>query len=132
MTEIRHKKTICFDFDGVCSTYGGWKGFNVFGKPVPQIALLVNTLQQRGYNCILWTTRLHTPELDQWLRTNGFSFDSINSCCHNPPNTNNKPIADMYIDDRAFRFSIKHAVEDTKKISDMLDGSQKSTRNKEL
>lgn len=103
MSDIWHK-TVCFDFDGVCATYDTWKGVDVFGEPIPETAALIRLLKIAGYRCILWTTRKMTPELFEWLAHHNFNFDSINSCDHNPPDTSNKPIADLYIDDRGFRF----------------------------
>ena len=102
-------KTICFDFDGVISEYHGWKGFDHFGKPIPGMAGLIGDLRQSGYKVILWTTRLHTACMDIWLDMHGFKFDSINSKSHNPPNTSNKPIAALYVDDRGFRFPLNSA-----------------------
>ena len=98
------KKTICFDFDGVCATYDTWKGVDVFGDAIPETANLVRQLKLAGYRCILWTTRKMTPTLLEWLAHHNFNFDSINACDHNPPDTSNKPIAEIYVDDRAFRF----------------------------
>ena len=99
------KNTICFDFDGVCATYDTWKGVDVFGDPISETAELVRLLKNAGNRCILWTTRKVTPALFEWLAHHNFDFDSINSCDHNPPETGNKPIADLYIDDRGFRFA---------------------------
>ncbi len=98
------KKTICFDFDGVCATYDTWRGVDIFGEPVPGVADLVKILRGRGYHVILWTTRKMTPAFLGWLVDHGFEFDSINACDHNPPDTSIKPIAEMYVDDRAYRF----------------------------
>jgi hypothetical protein len=98
------KKTVCFDFDGVCATYDTWKGVDVFGDPIPEVAELIRLLRIAGYRCILWTTRKLTLTLLEWLAHHNFNFDSINACDHNPPETSNKPIADLYIDDRGFRF----------------------------
>lgn len=99
------KLTICFDFDGVCAFYKEWQGFDNFGTPIEETAALTRKLREAGHSCILWTTRLHTPKLADWLVEHGFCFDSINSVSHNPPHTSSKPIADIYVDDRAIYFS---------------------------
>lgn len=114
-----YKKTICFDFDGVCATYDGWRGIDVFGDAIPETANLVKELKAKGFRCVLWTTRKLTPELFEWLGKHGFDFDSINSCDHNPPDTSIKPIAELYVDDRAYRFvqsNPSHCASQIKKI----------------
>lgn len=100
-----HKKTICFDFDGVCATYDKWKGVDVFDDPIPETAELTRLFHEKRWRVILWTTRKMTGALCEWLEHHNFRFDSINACDHNPPDTSNKPIAEMYIDDRGFRFN---------------------------
>ena len=99
------KLTICFDFDGVCAVYDERQGCDVFGESVHEVSKLTRWLTQAGHSCILWTCRLATPKLVNWLKENGFVFDSINSTAHNPPYTSTKPVADVYIDDRGINFN---------------------------
>lgn len=99
------KLIICFDFDGVCAFYKEWAGFDNFGPSIRSTAALTQHLKRAGHSCILWTTRLYTPKLADWLVENGFRFDSINSVSHNPSHTSSKPIADIYVDDRAVYFN---------------------------
>jgi len=98
-------KWVAVDFDGVCATYDEWKGVDVFGEPITAVARLIDSLRTKGYKVLLNTTRQETPALKQWLEDNGFHFDAINSSEHNPDDAGKfKPIAELYIDDRAFRF----------------------------
>jgi hypothetical protein len=114
------KKTACFDFDGVCSTYDKWRGVDVFGDPIRETADLVGQFRMNGWRVILWTTRKMTPALLEWLAHHNFNFDSINACDHNPPETSMKPIAEIYIDDRGFRFEQSNPLFSCEKISLML------------
>ncbi len=118
---MEYQKHIVFDFDGVCATYDGWKGPDVFGDPIEATAVLVKHLQEKGLACILWTTRKDTPALRKWLGTNGFNFDSVNSCDHNPPDTSMKPIAELYIDDRGLRFDPKKPYLSCERVLQTLD-----------
>ena len=117
---MEFQKTVCFDFDGVCATYDTWKGVDVFGDPIPETANLVRLLRIAKYRCILWTTRKMTPALLEWLAHHNFIFDSINACDHNPPDTSNKPIAELYIDDRGFRFDPSIPITSSSAVLKML------------
>jgi hypothetical protein len=97
----RGSKTIVCDFDGVIATYDGWKGFDVFGQPILSTIRILHRLKNIGWKIVIFTTRLATPTLEAWLEYNAVPYDAINSTAHNPPNTSNKPIADVYLDDRA-------------------------------
>lgn len=104
--EEQHDKWVVFDFDGVCSSYTkGWQGPDVFGDPVPGVADLISELRRDGFKVSLFTTRSITPALKDWLKRNRFQFDSINDTSHNPEDAgDDKPIAELYVDDRAVRF----------------------------
>jgi len=101
-----HQKWICFDFDGVCASYeNGWQGADTVGNPIEGMVELVNELHDAGYKCLLFTTRPVNDTVMTFLDENGFNFDAINSCEHNPPDSEKKkPIAELYIDDRGVRF----------------------------
>lgn len=108
---MAHKKWICFDFDGVIASYEGWKGFDVLGLPNSEVIKTIQELKSRGYAITILTTRLDTPTMREWLKSNNVPFDSINSNAHNPPNTSQKPIYHAIIDDRAINYSNeKHEV----------------------
>ena len=98
------KKWISFDFDGVLATYEGWKGVDVLGDPNPKAINAVQTLKNKGYKILIWTTRQATPVLKDWLKRNGVAYDAINTADHNPPDTSMKPIAHCIVDDRALRY----------------------------
>jgi hypothetical protein len=101
---MAHKKWICFDFDGVLATYNGWKGFDVLGKPIEQVIYAIRKLKEQGFCITILTTRLDTPTMRSWLSAYDVPYDSINSNAHNPPNTSQKPIFDVIVDDRAVRY----------------------------
>lgn len=98
-------KTACFDFDGVIATYQGWRGFDVLGDPIKETIDAMRELKARGYRLVIFTSRPATQTLVDWLRNNNVPYDDINRNSKNPTLTSNKPVADVYIDDRAVRFS---------------------------
>lgn len=98
------KKTICFDFDGVIAKYDRWPGFDVFGDPIQETIAAMKRLKDAGYYIIIWTTRLDTPGLRTWLKQASVPYDALNSTAHNPPNTSQKPIYHVVVDDRAVEF----------------------------
>lgn len=102
-----HQKTICVDFDGVIADYSqGWQGAETFGEPLPQVSAVMLALKQAGWKIIIFTTRQETPALRGYLGFNDIPYDEINKNSDQPENSNDgKPIADVYLDDRAIRFT---------------------------
>jgi len=99
-------KIVAVDFDGVISHYEGWKGVGVFGPPIKGAKEALLRLKEEGYTIIVFTTRGEEDLVKNYLQLAGIPFDFINE---NPPwapeNLNKKkPIADVYIDDRAISF----------------------------
>lgn len=101
MKSFTKKRIILFDFDGVISTYHGWRGFDVLGEPIPKVINVMKKLKREGYFISIFTTRLDTPHLRAWLKKYEVPYDSINSTAHNPPHTSIKPICHCIVDDRA-------------------------------
>ena len=112
---------IAVDFDGVLSSYSGWKGFDVLGEPNAHMIEAVKKFKQSGFSITIFTTRPATPVLIKWLEDNGVPYDSINSNGHNPPMTSIKPIYHLIIDDRALNYhgqGVDEVVAEAKKIID--------------
>lgn len=104
------KKTIAIDLDGVLAKYQGWKGLDHIGKPFSGATDFVESLV-KDFEVIVHTCRTN-PEINdkgdetseqlaarvyEWLAENGFPrgvkvWTGIG-----------KPIAAVYIDNRAFR-----------------------------
>ena len=100
------QKTICVDFDGVIADYSkGWQGAATFGTPLPGAADALAGLRAAGWKVIIHTTRKGTLALRSYLHEHGIPYDEINRNSDQPPGSNEgKPIADVYLDDRAVRF----------------------------
>lgn len=130
-------KTLAVDFDGVIADYSqGYLGPDVFGDPLPGAAEGLRQLKGEGWTIIVHTARPPTAGLRSYLVTHGIPYDSINT----PAPTDGvadldgqelsmapggdleprKPIADVYLDDRAERFT------SWPETMDKLRGFQKS------
>jgi hypothetical protein len=99
-------KTICIDFDGVISHYDGWKGIGIFGEPISGVKESLEHIREMGWQIIIHTTRGEVNHIDGYMKDHGIPYDHIN---YNPQQfehmNQGKPIADVYIDDRAIRFT---------------------------
>lgn len=100
-------KIVAIDFDGVLATYGGFKGIDVFGDPIPEAIKATQVLKEKGYYIIIFTTRLDSLALRQWLKDNKVAYDEINRYKNQPPCTSIKPIWHCYIGDRTLHFDTK-------------------------
>jgi hydroxymethylpyrimidine pyrophosphatase-like HAD family hydrolase len=111
-------RTICFDLDGVLAQYDGWKGKDHIGNPIEGMRELLENLQSDGWNIIIFTTRgAHETQLwadkynmpYKWININGDFFGQ----------NMGKPIANIYVDDRAICFDgnpeqLKYQIENFK------------------
>ncbi len=98
-------KTICIDIDGTISKYIEWVDANTFGDVLPHCAEAVHRLKADGWYVIIYTTRTDKAAIKNFLDNNNVPFDSINENPNQPANAiGGKPIADVYIDDRAMQF----------------------------
>jgi len=96
-----HVPTVAVDLDGTLAEYDGWRGEDHFGSVRPGALDALNTLRDRGCRIIIFTTRGATNKVRKWLEENGLPFDYINENPDQPPGSSSKPIADLYLDDRA-------------------------------
>jgi hypothetical protein len=99
--------TVAIDFDGVISKYKSYEGKGVFGEPTPCCVEAIKALKDRGWIVIIHTTRSETHQIKEYLDKHMVAYDYIN---YNPENIDRgcnmgKPLADIYIDDRAVRFN---------------------------
>jgi hypothetical protein len=97
------RRTIGVDFDGVIAEYDGWKGVGVLGTPRSDVRGALLALQAEGWKIVIHTTRGEV-EIADYLAHHEIPYDEIN---RNSDYTTlgHKPVADVYWDDRAVRYS---------------------------
>ncbi|MDR1220419.1 MAG: hypothetical protein LBK73_12530, partial [Treponema sp.] len=99
-------KVVAVDFDGVINSYiSGWKGPTETDEPVLSAAESLKTLYERGYKVVIFSTRANTREGIDAIREYLRKHTENNELADAIEVTDQKPIADMYIDDRAIPFN---------------------------
>jgi hypothetical protein len=100
---FERRPTIAVDFDGVLADYEGWKGNEVLGEPRTDVIEVLHTLRHEGWKIVIHTTRAQ-EHISDYLARYSIPYDEVN---HNSSyqNRGNKPVATIYWDDRALRYS---------------------------
>lgn len=100
--------TIAIDFDGVIHSYSrGWQGGEIYDPPVEGTREALTELRAKGWKIYIFSTRTnkiyhkndHPPQEERmktYLEEHGIPYDKIWSF--------GKPMADIYLDDRALNF----------------------------
>ena len=103
MLKISNKKssTIALDFDGVLHSYkSGWTGYEPIDAPVDGALEFVKLLLSKDFKVVIFSSRADTEAgktgIKNWLKEHNFPAIDVFI---------EKPHADLYIDDRGFRFS---------------------------
>jgi len=99
-------KRIMVDFDGTIHKYS--KGFydgSIYDEPFEGVKEALNQLKEKGYEIIIYSARIcpdvnedhehQMEEMKEWLNRYEIPFDDM---------TYKKLAADLYIDDRGYRF----------------------------
>jgi len=106
----KKKKVIAVDCDGVIHAYSkSWEGGILYDEPVKDTKEGIQKLKDAGYHIMIYTTRTNPdyrnekePEqiaqLKEYLKKYEIPYDEIWT-------GKGKPMADMYIDDRAIPFT---------------------------
>ena len=97
---VAENSIISLDFDGVIHNYTGWDGDMPTGEPVPGALEAVRWMISAGFDLFILSTRAHdnpagAAGISEWLLQHGFPPIRI---------ANGKEHADLYVDDRGFRF----------------------------
>jgi hypothetical protein len=71
-------KVISFDLDGVILKYDGWQGPDKFGSVIPGAVETMKRLRREGWYITIFTTRLVTTKLVDYLFNLGVPYDDIN------------------------------------------------------
>lgn len=99
------RPTIAVDIDGVIADYSaGWQGEGIIGAPLPGAKKFLERLREAGWEIIIHTTR-GTDEVAEYCKEHGLVYDQINDNANLRGRNPGKPIASVYLDDRAVKFN---------------------------
>jgi hypothetical protein len=104
MPNSKGKLTICVDFDGVIHKYTHWNSGLLNAQCIDYAPEALQSLRNLGHTIIIHTTR-DEEEIKQWLETFHVPYDYINENPEIQGRNPGKPIADIYVDDRAIQFN---------------------------
>jgi len=94
--------TVAIDFDGVITD----RGVSIegeFGKITDGTRKALSKLKELGVKIIIFTAREDKDNVEKFLNENNIPYDEINENV-DIDNLSEKVVADVYVDDRAFRF----------------------------
>lgn len=95
-------KILAVDFDATLSTYiRPWK-YNALGNPIQSVIDTIRYFYNKGCYIMIFTGRLETPELAEWLNKNRVPYHSINKQpSHHELASRFKPYYHVILDDKA-------------------------------
>ena len=95
------KKTIAFDFDGVITKYEGlFRGHDKVDEPRLEIIEVIKRLKEEGYKILIYSTRSNKV-LKEYCKKYEIPVDYFNKNPEYKTGNSGKPVASVYIDDRA-------------------------------
>lgn len=102
------KPVLALDFDGVAAQYNGWQGEDHLGRPMPGLEWFLEQVVKQGWVIILYSCR-PAWRLKRWAEQYGLQdyFVGYNEnpyFADHPQEKSCKPVAAMYLDDRAVGF----------------------------
>lgn len=89
------------DLDGTICKPGPFLGPEHFHPVRPGVKKGLERFQQLGYHVLIHTCRGNVDSVKKFLHDNDLPFDYVNAHPNQPDGTSSKPVADVYVDDRA-------------------------------
>ena len=111
-------KTFAFDFDGVISKYDGvFRGDEYADEPLPEVVKAIKILKEQGYKILIYSTR-STKVLKDYCKKHKIPVDYFNTNPQYKTGNPGKPVASVYVDDRALCYTGQSAEELVKQLKE--------------
>ena len=101
--EPKKGKIIAFDFDGVVAQYNGFVSHDDVQEPIAETIKAMNLLKEKGFRILIFSTR-GTEFLNKYCERFSIPADFINDNPEMRGENPGKPVAWLYVDDRAIRY----------------------------
>lgn len=93
-------RTIAFDFDGVIAKYNGFVSPDDIQEPIIEVVNAIHLLKEKGFKILIYSTRSDVF-LENYCKKFSIPVDYVNHNSERQGENPGKPIAYLYIDDRA-------------------------------
>jgi hypothetical protein len=93
-----------FDFDGVIAQYSGYKGKDQAGPPVMEVVDAIRQLKARGHKIIVYGSTRDNDFLKAYAEKYDIPIDYFNENPEVESSSGRKPVARVYVDDRALTY----------------------------
>jgi len=104
----KNSRIVAIDFDGTIAAYVCDKKGYPFGKPMKGVKSALQKLKKNNCIIIIHSCRNENEDIKKYLEEHSLAYDYIN---YNPINDKDwhsqKPLADIYIDDKGLTFNGK-------------------------
>ena len=117
--KLKEGHAIAFDFDGVIHKYSkGWQDGSIYDEANLEVLDLILLLQLSGYPCVIISTR-DPQQIKEWWDAQRFSiradvlsdYTTFFNDCSYVGITNKKLPAQVYVDDRAYKYTGQNTAE---------------------
>jgi len=112
----KHGRTVAFDFDGVIAQYSGFVSSDDTREPVSETVQAIRELKSQGYKILIHSTRADAF-LKKYCDSHDIPYDFINTRPDKQGDNPGKPIAYVYVDDRAICYRGQTAEDLVKEIT---------------